>query len=906
MRGERTLLNFSVAYFVWLLVVWLVFGYTPTNDGEGYLELARVCLAEGQPYPTISLIHYDDLPFIWNIGIINLTALSLLLSNSIIPLLLLMCLMKAGTAWLVGQVSCKLFNHKTAVIAILLYILYPNNWGQSTMISSEIPSDFFSLLAVFLFIKAVSSNIPSWKENKKLLILSGLVLAFGNWFRPTATIMVLALAVYAIVTLKKESWRPFLLMLGGYISFIIVVGSSTYMRTGHFVYQARSLWFSMVDECYDGAEVAPHWGQPIWPEGYPRYIEGHEQLDCFECERIWQERSMDWLKNHKVEYLKKIPGRIYYMYQSDYDNLPVFLSHKEHAEDNYITLPFRHLLSEASTLSFAQWMALFTMIFYGLLLLMAAMGIIRLTLQGEFQKLALPLFIIVGGTLILTLVMHGETRFKSPFMPWIFIMAATFLAMKNWKNKAFTQLFGKKTNLSVLLLLLSSSVQAEDIHSKISALGLPVLSITTVNGEEPTCDYAFAPEGAFGITTTNNTKVPGRCVLTLLGDTLFDSGEYLKDQSGMTLKIRGNTSAYYSEKKPFKLKLEKKNDLLNRGDSSYYDKNWVLLTEGDVLYTLFGNKVNELVGMPWTPAMQYLNLIVNNDYRGIYLLIEQVKRNADCRINVDKKTGYLIERDAYWWNEDLFFKTDKENKEFTFKYPEPEDITPEQLEYITNYLNNFETAIDYGNFEEYIDLNSWASWLLAHDILGTRDSGGSNLYLTKYDNSDETLLQMSTLWDFGSIMSHKDKWSRIHTDNYFYYNRLFNNDNNSFSDVYVERYKELSAFIFERLSAFLDDFEQSSTAQAIQRSRPLEYARWGDYDNTSVQQNIEEMRQWLLQREKWMNEAILSIPTSSTIDISTKQTTTRQQPVNLLGQPVDEHSYRGIIIKNGKKIIYNP
>ena len=903
MRGERTLLNFSVAYFVWLLMVWLVFGYTPTNDGEGYLELARVCLAEGQPYPTISLMHYDDLPFIWNIGIINLTALSLLLSNSIIPLLLLMCLMKAGTAWLVGQVSCNLFNHKTAVIAILLYILYPNNWGQSTMISSEIPSDFFSLLAVFLFIKAVSSNISSWKENKKLLILSGLVLAFGNWFRPTATIMVLALAVYALARLKKESWRPFLLMLSGYISFIIVVGSSTYMRTGHFVYQARSLWFSMVDECYDGAEVAPHWGQPIWPEGYPRYIENHQQLDCFECERIWQERSMDWLKNHKVEYLKKIPGRIYYMYQSDYDNLPVFLSHKEHAEDNYITLPFRHLLSEASTLSFAQWMALFTMIVYGLLLLMAAIGIIRLTLQGEFQKLALPLFIIVGGTLILTIVMHGETRFKSPFMPWIFIMAAKFLAMKNWKNKAFTQLFGKKTNLSVLLLLFSSSVQAEDIHSKISALGLPVLSITTVNGEEPTCDYAFAPEGEWGITTTNTTKVPGRCVLTLLGDTLFDSGEYLKDQSGMTLKIRGNTSAYYSEKKPFKLKLEKENDLLTRGDARYKDKDWVLLPH-DHIYTLVGNKTNELMGIEWTPATQLVNLIINNDYRGVYLLSEQVKRNTDCRINVDK-TGFLIERDAYWWNEDLYFKTRRQGKAFTFKYPKAEDVTSGQLEYITNYLNDFETALNLEKYDEYIDVDSWAAWLLAHDILGTGDDGGSNIFLTKYDNTSQSKLKMSTLWDFNSILTYRDEWAKIRKYSWYYYRRLLENNNLTFNDAYLKKWNEVSPTIFKDLSQFIADFKQSPTADALQKSFLQEQIRW-DYDILSVEATTNKLTEWFESRQKWINTAIRTIPVSSIYQLSTDAEKARQQPVNLLGQPVDEHSYRGIIIKNGKKIIYNP
>lgn len=231
-----------------------------------------------------------------------------------------------------------------------------------------------------------------------------------------------------------------------------------------------------------------------------------------------------------------------------------------------------------------------------------------------------------------------------------------------------------KIRLSILALLYSVfTAQAVTVDS-IAKLGLPVLSITTIDAKEPTCDYAFAPEGAWGITTVNQTKVKGRCLLVSHTDTLFDSGEYLKDKSGMTLRIRGNTSAYYSAKKPFKLKLEKKNDLLARGDSSYYDKNWVLLSTGDCLYTLFGNKVNELVGMPWTPAAIFVNLIINDDYRGLYMLIEQVRRNADCRLNVDKQTGYVIERDAYWWNEDVYFNTDLYNKEFTFKYPDPEDI----------------------------------------------------------------------------------------------------------------------------------------------------------------------------------------------------------------------------------------
>lgn len=72
---NRPFFLLTAGYFLWLLAVLLIFGYTPTNDGEGYLEYARHCLQEGQPYPTTTI--YNEVPFIWNIGIINLVELSL-------------------------------------------------------------------------------------------------------------------------------------------------------------------------------------------------------------------------------------------------------------------------------------------------------------------------------------------------------------------------------------------------------------------------------------------------------------------------------------------------------------------------------------------------------------------------------------------------------------------------------------------------------------------------------------------------------------------------------------------------------------------------------------------------------------------------------------------------------------
>ena len=75
------------------------------------------------------------------------------------------------------------------------------------------------------------------------------------------------------------------------------------------------------------------------------------------------------------------------------------------------------------------------------------------------------------------------------------------------------------------------------------------MEITTVNNEEPVADQVSPPEGCYGAGLQNATKVPARMIISKNDETIYDSGEYEKKQSGLTIKLRGNTSAY-SEKKP--------------------------------------------------------------------------------------------------------------------------------------------------------------------------------------------------------------------------------------------------------------------------------------------------------------------------------------------------------------------
>ena len=455
--------------------------------------------------------------------------------------------------------------------------------------------------------------------------------------------------------------------------------------------------------------------------------------------------------------------------------------------------------------------------------------------------------------------------------------------------------------LSLSVISLSLVMAETDVYSPIRSLGLPVLDIITNDGEEPTCNFVFAPEGEFGISITNNNKVPGRVVLTENGQIIYDSGEYVKDSIGMTIRIRGNTSAYYSSKKPYKIKLEKKHDMLGRNDSCYDDKNWILIDSGgDELNTLIGLKMNEMMGMGgWTPAYKFVNLFINNDYRGVYMLLESIKRNRDCRLNVDKQTGYIIECDPYWWNEDIYFTSDM-NKKYTFKYPDEDDVTESQISYIREVVNNVEASIVNSTYPAYIDIPSFATWMLAHDILGTYDSGGANIYLTKYDNKAESKLCMSVLWDFNSIMKTTDQWARIHHDNFFYFDKLFNNTNTAFITEYRELWNQKSDDIFNQMISFLNTFKNSELATAISQSRIYDSQRW-NYEASTVTQNVEDAILWFTHRKQWINKQLETEYIRNFHNEFSKQ----QIPVySLYGTQINKQTLKpGIYIKNGKKYV---
>jgi len=464
-----------------------------------------------------------------------------------------------------------------------------------------------------------------------------------------------------------------------------------------------------------------------------------------------------------------------------------------------------------------------------------------------------------------------------------------------------------------ILFILPVRSQSTVSLDEVKQAGLHIVEITTLNGEEPQGKNIESPlfPGSYNMIYSN--KVPCRIIISKDNELLYDSGEYIKKTSGATIRINSNTSAYFSDplNMPYKIKLEKAADLLNRGnDSKYKDKEWRLLKDAVSLNTIVGLQVSRILEMEWTASYIPCNVIVNGDYRGCYLLMETMKQNESCRISCDKKTGYIIEKDPYWWKEDKYFSSswykDDNVYRWTWKYPNEEDVSNDQETYIKQYIESMEESLSNGNYEQYIDISSFAKWILTHDILGTRDSWGSNMYIKKYDNTDNSLLELPCVWDFDSSYEiTPGSFSTLHIQDNEYFYALFNCKNRFFAKEYVNLWNRKKEIILQQIGDFLNNYVESDESKALDASRLLYNKRFG-YSYLTVSHDIQQLQKWYHNHIDRLNEQIMQIDTNTTdIQISkiNNNNAERIQYYSLSGIEIDVNKQHCITVyqtKNGK------
>lgn len=426
----------------------------------------------------------------------------------------------------------------------------------------------------------------------------------------------------------------------------------------------------------------------------------------------------------------------------------------------------------------------------------------------------------------------------------------------------------------------STSESASDLERQLRAIQLPLVIVDTENGENPTYERAAKPDGCMGVGMINKTEVRGRLRIVLGDSTLYDSGDFDgEEQTGMKIKIRGNGSVLFPDK-PYKVKLQKKCDLLFRGNDDFKDKNWLLLNfnYSRDLRNEVGFRLAELAGLGWQPAHHWVNFMLNGHYQGVYWLCETVRR-AKTRCNISK-SGFLVECDAYWWtNEKPYFTTSyvsntrsTHKMAYTFKYPDEDDgLDSTRMAHVRNYLLAFEDALaSGGDVAQFIDMESFATWILLHDAMGQSDGYGSNIFLHKYDydlaDSLSSKLKIGPVWDLGcAYLTPKDEWVPAHIAPEFYFKYLL--QRSDFVDIYRQKWLELRGQIDGGLTQLFDSIS-TNLADAINVSRQITYEiNQPDftYVSVSIEEDMQEARDWFKARIPWMDTAVENLVASTDI-----------------------------------------
>lgn len=248
----------------------------------------------------------------------------------------------------------------------------------------------------------------------------------------------------------------------------------------------------------------------------------------------------------------------------------------------------------------------------------------------------------------------------------------------------------------------------------------------------------------------------------------------------LEIKARGNWTRIGYSKKPFKIKLGKKQNLL--GLTPDKSKHYALLAHADDNLAYLRNfttfNLGERIGLPWTPGMQPVEVVINGDYRGLYFLTESI-RVGDGRIEIEElddnvsegplvSGGYIVELDNYV--EDNQIEMEEKSCASSWHYLDrlrvtwdtPEEYSDLQKRFVTEQFEAINNCIGSNSNEtwSYLDLDDAVRYYIVREIMSDVEAYHGSTYLYR-DRGEGKKWHFSPLWDAGNAFNGD-------SDNYFY------------------------------------------------------------------------------------------------------------------------------------------
>jgi len=351
------------------------------------------------------------------------------------------------------------------------------------------------------------------------------------------------------------------------------------------------------------------------------------------------------------------------------------------------------------------------------------------------------------------------------------------------------------------------------------------------------------------------TDLPTVYIETFDGNGIYskDVYEYCRlhyvDESGLvtsydSVSIRGRgNSTWGLSKKPYKLKFLNKEKFLGKGYAKC--KKWTLLANaGDK--PLMRNAVTSFMGefttLKFNPAVKFVDMVLNGTYQGTYQISDQVdvrphrvditEQDYPLTIDSDISGGYLLEVDGF--KDGNYFTTTRYKAPVRIHYPDEDEITREQTNYIRNHVAQFETVLastDFADAEKgyraLVDTVSLIDWYICTEVSANIDGFFSTFF---YKEQGDDRLFWGPLWDYDIAYDNDQRITgtayQLMSDVAYsgskdWVNRMW--DDPWFQRTVYHRYVEL-------LDAGLVGYMHNkidSLQQLLSQSQELNYAKWG-------------------------------------------------------------------------------
>lgn len=297
----------------------------------------------------------------------------------------------------------------------------------------------------------------------------------------------------------------------------------------------------------------------------------------------------------------------------------------------------------------------------------------------------------------------------------------------------------------------------------------------------------------------------------------------------------------------------------------------------------------------YAPRTRFVELVLNNDYKGVYLLMEKIKRDADrldiAKLNPEENSGddvtggYIFKvdrRDEPGWESEYNAYNGSDKIYFAYFYPKGSEITPQQENYLQNYVREFEMAMagaDGRNvlgkhFLNYMDLRSFVDNFLLNELSKNVDAYRLSSYFHKDKTSKGGKIHAGPFWDFNLAFGNGDYcggddtsgWEFYQCDHGgspFWWDVLIQDP--TFTDALRCRWEALRATTLhtDSVNAVIDGF-----VEELGEARNRNFQRWptlGSYvwpnpwyfvQATSHDQIVVEMKNWIAQRSEWLDSNI--------------------------------------------------